>query len=102
MSAATIYSGGLTTKDPQDKTVMVFNWEQFFDDGVTVSATLAVSGPDGALTLDNVSALSARKTKFRLLGGTLGKKYVITGHATSDEVPVQEKDASFTVLIANK
>lgn len=98
-----IYSGGQITKDPDSQRVLSFLWgEEELPSGVTIlTSTYAVTGPDALLTVDNTT-ISGRTTTFRLLGGTLGKKYRVTNTITTDETPSQKDDASFTVLIANK
>lgn len=98
----TIYSGGLVTKDPQSKRVLTVNWSDDFATGVTITPSVTITGPDSALTFDNLSVVDGRKAQMRLLGGTLNKKYTVTTHVITNESPAQEDDASFTVLIANK
>lgn len=101
-----IYSGGLITKDPNSSEVFSFNWNDDLAAGVSITtSTFTITSPNEALPLgltkDNETH-DARSSSLRLLGGTLGKKYVVTNRIVTDESPTQTKDASVTVSIANK
>lgn len=110
MSVVTIRPGQLVLKDPSEKRVYQFDWDT---SNIAIGAAIASStfeitaihaaAGDTPLTKDNESLLTGnRKTQLRLLGGTLGRQYEITNHIITNEVPAQEKERSFKILIEHK
>lgn len=101
----TLQPGDLITKDPQARKVYQFDWTGYLtdlDEEIDAS-TMTITGPDGQLTIDSTSVVTGNlKTQVRLLGGTLGKRYRLTNHITTDGTPVNEDDRSVTILIQQR
>ena len=102
----TVDDGELIRKDPD--ATRVYTWD--YDDNLSATATILTSvwviaavfpsTTDTALTYDNASVLAgARSTQVRLIGGTLGQKYLVTNRFTTNESPLQGDDKSIFVLI---
>jgi hypothetical protein len=105
MSVTTIHSGGLITKDPDSSKTYTFDWDaENLGASVTITtSTWEITGSDSDLTYDNATILSgSRKTRVRLLGGTVGVKYRVRNRILTNETPAQTKDRSFYVLIEEK
>jgi hypothetical protein len=98
-----MYPGQTILKDPDAKLVYEFDWTSFLDGANVATSTFTIAGDDAILTKDNAAIVSgAKKTSVRLLGGTLGKRYLVTNHIITDETPAQEDDRSIYVRIAQK
>jgi hypothetical protein len=101
---SSIDDGGLLTKDPQAIEVFTMDWDaQHLAVGVTIqTSTWTITGPDAILTKDNETIVTGnRKTRLRLTGGTLHRKYTVTNRIVTNESPAQTKDRSFIVQIVN-
>ena len=105
-----IQPGETLEKDPDAILVYEFDWTDWLGDTAQiVTSTFAISGGDTAappgtvLTKDNAVIVSGgKKTQIRLLNGTKGKKYEITNHIVTNEVPAQEDDRSFFVKMVEQ
>jgi len=104
--ALTVDDGSLIRKDPDAS--RVYTWD--YDDNLSPTATIQTSAwvitaispstTDTSLTKDSESILAgSRTTQVRLLGGTLGQKYLVTNRFTTNESPGQGDDKSIYVLI---
>ena len=106
MSALTIAPGDLITKDPAASKIYQFDWTDYLTDlGVETIATstFTITGPDSALTKDNESIVTGSyKTQLRLIGGTLGKTYVIANKIVTTATPTNTDERSFSVLLENR
>ncbi len=97
-----IHSGGQVTKDPNSEEFFTVDWDaEHLAAGVSIATSdFVITGPDAALTFDSDDVLTGgRSTTLRLIGGTVGKRYIITNTIVTDETPTQTKDASFRVLV---
>lgn len=105
MSVTTIRQGGVIPKDPGDKAVLQFNWDDKLPAGVEITGTPTVpapSTPDTALTIDNIALTGTnRKVNFRAIGGTAGSDYTITCHVVTNETPAQEFERSFVLRVVD-
>jgi hypothetical protein len=108
---AEIRPGGIVPKDPNEKKVVVFDWDaESLADNVSIAVsafTVTALRPSNEspvmLTTDNASIVSGnRKTQVRILAGTLGSEYQLTNHITTDETPAQEKEGSITIQLVDK
>lgn len=106
---STVRPNGQVTKDPSDKTVYRFDFDDRLATGVEIaSKSFAIemvdgSASDGSLTVDNDALVTGnRKVNVRVLGGTLGAEYRVTCHIVTNESPVQEFDRSVRVAIIQK
>lgn len=109
MSSETVRPNGQITKDPYDKVVYQFDFDDRLAAGVEIaSKSFAIemadgSTTDGILTTDNDALVTGnRKVNVRVLAGTLGAEYRLTCHIVTTESPVQEFDRSVRVQIIQK
>jgi hypothetical protein len=112
MATVTVLPGGLVRLDPNDKRVIVFDFDTVnLADGVqltnaasTYGLTITAIKQAGvtALTFDNASLLSGnRKVQARFLATTAsaGDRYRVSCKGTTNESPSQEKEYSIYVRI---
>lgn len=101
-----IQSGEQTTKHPLAEEVFTLDWDRFqpLAPGVQITtSTWTITGPDAALTKDNPSIdAGGRKTRVRLLAGTLGATYVITNDIVTNESPTQRPYREFSLYITKR
>lgn len=112
MSAVVVRPNAVVEKDATEKRLVQFDWDTDGNlaDGVTISAstfTIIVVRPTSeivaGLTKDNPSILAgSRKTQVRLLEGTLGSRYKLTNHITTNESPAQEKERSCFIQVVDQ
>lgn len=113
MSTVTVYPGAEIRLSPNDKKVIVFDFDAVnLADGVTLTNAATAYGitiealiqtGSSALTFDNASLLAgSRKVQARFLATTarLGDRYRISCKGSTSESPAQDKEYSITVLIA--
>jgi hypothetical protein len=107
--STTIRAGGLVTKDPDESEVYLMDWaSEHLVSGVTITASVWIitrlsGATTGLMTNDNESIPSgSRTTQTRLVGGTLGQKFLVTNRVTTSETPTRTKDRSFYVRIQTK
>lgn len=111
MSTVIVKPGGVIEKDPNEKKTIPFDWDTDGNlaEGAIISIstwTITAERPTGEspvnLDSDNESILAgSRKTQARLTGGTLGTRYRVTNHITTNESPNQEKEKSVFVEIVD-
>jgi hypothetical protein len=96
--------GGLKVKDPAAVKNAAFNWGTYLAAGVLLSSpTVTVSGPDAALITANVAlATGNRQVNYTISAGTVGAKYTVTCHISTNETPPQTDERSFQVLVQNR
>jgi hypothetical protein len=104
--ALTIPAGSTIAKDPHAINVYWFNWTAYLANLVSASAiatpTFLISGPDSALTQDQVTSVdSARQAQVRLSGGTPRAEYTLTSRIVTTGSPPETEDRSVKVLIEN-
>lgn len=109
MSTTTVRPNGQITKDPSDKVLYQFNFDDRLAAGVEITSKTFViamadgSTSDGSLTTDNDALVTGnRKVNVRVLGGTLSAEYRLTCRIATNESPVQEFDRSVRVAIIQK
>lgn len=110
MSAViTIRNRGLTSQDPSDQLVYLFDWDtDNLAPSVQISSSIfTITQIRGAtttpLTKDQPSTLAGgRQTQVRLAGGDVGALYEIANKIVTDESPSQTKERSFQLLIEQK
>jgi len=99
----TISDGGFCQKDSDEILVYEFDYDTLnLATGVQLTAfgTFVITGPDSALTKDNESLVAGnRKTRVRLTGGTVGKRYTVINRVTTNESPAQTKEKRFILQI---
>ncbi len=105
MAAQTIAPGETVTKSPNASKVYQFDWTLYLAelgaDTITTS-TFLIAG-DAALYKDNESIVAgALKTKVRLIGGALAKRYTVTNRIVTSGTPATTDERSFIVLIADR
>lgn len=93
--------GSLLEKDPDASELYEMDWSDWLPTGETITtSTWLITGPDNALTSDNDSIMDgSTSTRVRLVGGTIGDKYVVTNRIVTAGTPAQNTDRSFTLLI---
>jgi len=102
MSVTTIRPGGVIPKDPADKAVLQFNWDDKLAAGVEISGTPTVVSSAAGVTIDNIAlAGTNRKVNFRANGGTAGSDYTITCHIVTNETPAQEFERSVVLRVVD-
>ena len=91
-------------KDPSAIMFYEFNWTDWLGTALISTSTFTVSNaPDAALTKDNPAIVSGSlRTRVRLLGGTVGKKYRLTNQIVTNENPAQTEEASVFIRIVDK
>lgn len=100
MSVTTIRPGGTIPKDPADKVVLKFKFEDKLAAGVEISGVPTVVSSEAAVTIDNISLVdSNRAVRFRAVGGVAGTTSTITCHVVTNETPAQEFDRSFELNV---
>ena len=110
MATVTVKPGDQITLDPNDKKVVVFDFDALnLATGASLTSQyvitidgLRVASQSALLTKDNDSRTgSNRKIQMRLLAttATLGDLYRVSVKGVTDESPAQEKEYSITVLI---
>lgn len=111
MSEVEIKPLDLYEKDPNEKRVILFDWDDAnLAASVTISTstfTITVERPTSEtvseLTSDNATIVSgSRKTQVRVLGGEVGSLYRLTNHITTNESPAQEKERSVFVSVVDQ
>jgi hypothetical protein len=103
----TIDDGGLATKDPNDISVVVFDWDaRHLATSVTIATSdWTITGVSGditttPLTSDQASILSGtRKTQVRLSAGAAGSKWKVENAIVTSESPSQTKNRKFFVKV---
>jgi hypothetical protein len=112
----TVEDGALITLDPNDQTVLSWDWDaKHLGVGVTINTsafTLTAISPTTAtgITKDNPSILTAspynsRWTQIRVLVGgdsALGQLFELANTITSSEAPSQSKERSIRLLVQQK
>lgn len=100
MSATTIRPSQTSVKDPTASRVYQWDWTAELGDADVSTSTWAIDGDDAVLTKDNESIVAGnKKTKVRLIAGTLGKTYRVTNTITTNGSPVEIEPRSIFVKI---
>ena len=105
-----IRPGTTVTKDPGASLIYTFDWSDWLVGAATIAtSTFTISGgdsvaaPAGTLTKDNPSIVSGSlSTQIRLIGGTVGKTYILTNTVITNESPTQTDERSILVAIRNQ
>lgn len=125
MSALTVHPGDVVVLDPNDKRVVVFDWDlENLATSVEIASythTITAIRQSGAtaMTKDNEAKLTAvqataalgrtvsvdnRATRLRLLAttATLNDEYEVACQIITNESPAQQKEQSLRVLIQDR
>ena len=111
----TVQDGDLVTLDPDETSVLNWNWDDVLGSGVTVTTstfTLTALNPSGAtgITKDNPSILSAspylsRYTQIRVIAGgasALGQLFELENKIVTSESPTQTKPRSIRLFVEQR
>lgn len=115
MATVTVYPGALITFDPSDKKIIVFDFDtlnlatgvELTNSASAYGITIAALKQNGvtALSFDNAALVTGnRKVQARFLAttATRGDRYRVSVKATTNETPVQEKEYSILIQIADR
>jgi hypothetical protein len=69
-------------QDPQDRLDWAFDWAKWLTDGETISTATVTTAPAG-LTL--TSDIGTTKVTVWVSGGTVGTRYAVTCHITTNQ-----------------
>lgn len=116
MATVTVNPGEQITFDPNDKRVIVFDFDELnlaanvelTNSGPTygiVITPIKIADPAAVLTFDNAGLVTGnRKVRARFLAttATRGDRYRVSVKGTTNESPVQEKEYSIYVNIQDR
>lgn len=94
----------LLEKDPDAELLYVMDWTDWLPSGSTItSSTWEIEGVDSELTADNSTIVTGGlKTQARLLGGTLGERYLVRNLVVITGAPTQTDYRSVTIAIVKQ
>jgi hypothetical protein len=99
-------TGDLVGKDPASIEPWVMDWSAWLEElggsppAEIVTSNWRIFGKDNALTFQDASIVTGlQSTQLRLVGGTLGARYVVTNRIVASTGDTDEK--SFKVLMRN-
>jgi hypothetical protein len=98
----TIRDEETTSKRAGESWVYLFDYDEHLATGVELASvgTFTISPADGILTKDNPALVTGnRKVEVRLIGGKVGKTYVIEHTAVTNESPTQTPAKFFRLFI---
>ncbi len=112
MSTVTVAPGATIEFDPNDKRVIIFDFDQLnlaataALSSYVITITSIVQSGVTALTSDNAGLVAAanRKVSARFLAttATLGDLYQVACRGITNETPPQEKEYSIFILVQDK
>jgi hypothetical protein len=90
--------GSTVRKDKDAAKVYAIEWADYLEGKTITDAVWTIRDSDTALVFDSPSIVGT-KTQARVLGGTVGRQYIVSCRITMSGTPAQIEEESFSVLV---